>query len=110
MLGNALLFLAPAKSALLADQLSDPVVICTPDGLHTLPPGENIPEPEPSSWFRCPNCILVKSFVLALATLPAEYLPAPPGVLHIRWTHTPSAASHVMNIGGIGSRAPPVAS
>jgi hypothetical protein len=110
MLGNALLSLAPAKSAQLADDLLDPVVICTPDGPHTLPPGERIPEPGSPSRSHCPNCILVKSFVLALATLPPEYLPAPRGALPIRWTPTLSTVSHLMKLGGIGSRAPPVVS
>lgn len=106
MLGNVLFVVAPAKSAQLADDLLGPLVICTSHGPQVLDPGGDIPEPGDASSSHCPGCTLVKSFALALAPLPPEFLPPPQSGPSIGWSPTLPAVSR-LKLGGIGSRAPP---
>jgi hypothetical protein len=96
---------APAKAAQLMDELLGPLIICTASG--TVTPHDSGGSNPDSSADHCKACRLIAGFALLATTIVAGLaLPAPFALrpMPVR-AHRP--ARH-LNLGGIGSRAPPL--
>jgi hypothetical protein len=108
MLGNLLVAFAPANIAAPGEHTLGPMPICSSSGAQIVPYEEDVPDPESPSGRHCLVCRLSQSVTFVVAELSTESSSRVQDVPRPRRDQAPRVTEQLC-LGGVGSRAPPLA-
>lgn len=104
--GITAIFAAPAKSRQVVDEILGALVICTAHGAQALTSDGGLPDTPDAD--HCPLCTLLDAFEVAVLALVMAFMLVPSVALKIESASGRTLADHLC-LGGIHSRAPPLA-